>query len=67
MYIPVFGALVLLSKDITPEMRAFPKSKFFVMGALDSMAGILMTFGGIMTSGSLQALLMQVGRQAFTD
>ncbi|XXQ29777.1 EamA domain-containing protein [Plasmodiophora brassicae] len=59
VYIPVFGALVLLSKDITPEMRAFPKSKFFVMGALDSMAGILMTFGGIMTSGSLQALLMQ--------
>lgn len=33
--------------------------QFFIMGALDALSGIFMTFGGAHTSGSLQALLLQ--------
>lgn len=40
-------------------MRKFPKYKFFIMGALDALAGLFMLFGGVNTSGSTQALLLQ--------
>ena len=58
VYVPVFFGLVFMHRDkITPEMHAFPKFKFFVMGAFDAMSGILSMFGGVHTSCSLQALL----------
>jgi drug/metabolite transporter (DMT)-like permease len=62
-YIPVFWGIVVYTRIftsfITPEMLAFPKYKFFVMGALDALAGLFMLFGGTKTSGSTQALLLQ--------
>ena len=46
IYIPVNGFVLvmkmLFTKDITPEMKAFPKTKFLVMGFLDSLAGIIL-------------------------
>jgi drug/metabolite transporter (DMT)-like permease len=62
-YIPVFWGIVaytmMFTKAITPQMLKFPKYKFFIMGALDAMAGLFMLFGGVNTSGSTQALLLQ--------
>jgi len=58
VYVPVFFGIVWLSGDaITPEMRNFPKFQFFVMGVFDALSGVLAMFGGVHTSGSLQALL----------
>lgn len=85
-YLPFFFGLVAyelaFTNLITPEMRAFPKSKFFAMGAFDAVSGVFMSvalslsrcvsvaptrgvcliprrlFGGVHTSGSTQALLM---------
>mgnify|MGYP001076971382 CR=1 FL=1 len=63
IYMPVFWPIVwyfmLKTKRITPEMRQFPVWKYAVMGALDSLAGILMVCGGAKTSGPLQQLLIQ--------
>ena len=45
IYIPVNGFAcilkLLLTNDITPEMRAFPLRNFAVMGVLDSLAGLI--------------------------
>lgn len=61
VYIPIFSGLVWyeikFTRHITWEMRAFPKSKFFVMGLCDALAGMLMLVGGVHTTGSYQALL----------
>lgn len=63
VYVPVFWSIVvwtrIFTRKITPQMMKFPKYKFFVMGALDALAGIFMLFGGVHTSGSTQALLLQ--------
>ena len=46
VYIPVFWAVVayeyFFTSFITPQMLKFSKFKFFVMGALDSLAGVFM-------------------------
>jgi hypothetical protein len=58
VYIPVFFGIVFLrSNEITPEMRAFPKIKFFYMGLFDAISGVLSMIGAIHTGGGLQALL----------
>lgn len=63
VYIPIFWpvvwGLMLFTSRITPDMRAFPIWKFFVMGALDAGSGVLMIFGGNQTSGAMQQLLIQ--------
>eukprot|EP01096_Ripella_sp_DP13-Kostka_P013751 TRINITY_DN601_c0_g1_i1.p1 TRINITY_DN601_c0_g1~~TRINITY_DN601_c0_g1_i1.p1 ORF type:complete len:525 (-),score=217.52 TRINITY_DN601_c0_g1_i1:76-1527(-) len=62
IYIPVFWPVVwtlMWAGKITKEMREFPWWKFVVMGMLDSLAGLLMTFGGAHTNGSMQLLLSQ--------
>eukprot|EP00455_Lapot_gusevi_P035260 TRINITY_DN3903_c0_g1_i1.p1 TRINITY_DN3903_c0_g1~~TRINITY_DN3903_c0_g1_i1.p1 ORF type:complete len:449 (-),score=155.54 TRINITY_DN3903_c0_g1_i1:314-1660(-) len=63
VYVPIFGGVVAylmyFTDSITPEMRQFPKMKFLVMGAMDSLSGVFMLFGGVKTSGSTQALLFQ--------
>eukprot|EP00808_Paulinella_micropora_P021148 g9383.t1 len=61
VYMPIFYALVQyqihFTETISPWMRAFPQYKFFIMGAADGLASLLMLFGGVHTSGSMQALL----------
>ena len=63
VYLPIFGSVVLyefyFTDWITEEQTKFPKYKFFVMGALDSVAGIFSLFGGVYTSGNTQGLLFQ--------
>lgn len=62
VYLPIFGLIVLwelkFTNFITPEMREFPKRKYLTMGVFDALSGIFMLFGGIHTSGSFQALLL---------
>jgi len=62
-YIPIFGAVVLyeilFTTLISPEQRAFPFYKFFIMGALDAVNGYFVVIGGIGTSGTMQQLLNQ--------
>ena len=45
-FVPIFWAIVFWTRKftnyITPEMLATPKSKFFWMGAMDAMSGIMM-------------------------
>jgi drug/metabolite transporter (DMT)-like permease len=67
VYVPVFLTVVAWERSklapvatreaYTPEVRTFPKTKFLVMGAFDSLAGVLALFAGVHTSGSTQALL----------
>lgn len=63
VYLPIFGAVVLyefkFTDYITEEQTKFPKYKFFIMGMLDSIAGIFTLFGGVYTSGNTQGLLFQ--------
>ena len=62
VYLPIFFGIVAWefkwTNYITPEMTAFPKRKFLFMGLFDALSGICMLFGGIHTSGSFQALLL---------
>jgi drug/metabolite transporter (DMT)-like permease len=62
VYVPIFFGVVAyemkFTNYITKEMTDFPKRKFVWMGLFDSLAGILMVFGGVRTSGSTQALLL---------
>jgi len=62
VYLPIFFGIVAwefkFTSYITPEMTAFPKRKFLFMGLFDALSGICMLFGGIHTSGSFQALLL---------
>lgn len=62
VYLPIFFGIVAyefkFTNFITPEMTAFPKRKFLFMGLFDALSGICMLFGGIHTSGSFQALLL---------
>lgn len=62
VYLPIFFGIVLyefkFTDYITPTMTAFPKRKFLFMGLFDALSGIFMLFGGIHTSGSFQALLL---------
>jgi drug/metabolite transporter (DMT)-like permease len=62
VYLPIFFGIVAwefkFTNYITPEMTAFPKRKFLFMGLFDALSGICMLFGGIHTSGSFQALLL---------
>eukprot|EP01104_Vermistella_antarctica_P015975 TRINITY_DN5354_c0_g1_i1.p1 TRINITY_DN5354_c0_g1~~TRINITY_DN5354_c0_g1_i1.p1 ORF type:complete len:520 (+),score=90.27 TRINITY_DN5354_c0_g1_i1:296-1855(+) len=62
VYLPIFWPIVwysMFSGAITAEQREFPLWKFLVMGGLDSTAGLLMLFGGALTSGPIQLLLAQ--------
>merc|ERR1719146_183363 len=64
VYIPLSFAYILpvlkWGKAITQEQRDIPRYKFAIMGALDSMAGIMQVFGvNFITSGSLIVLLFQ--------
>jgi CRT-like, chloroquine-resistance transporter-like len=51
IYVPinfaVIGLKLLFTNDITPDQRDFPWYKFLVMGALDSMQGLLIVVGGL--------------------
>lgn len=62
IYLPIFGVIVgytlKYTNLITPEMLAFPKRKYLWMGCFDALSGICMLFGGLHTSGSFQALLV---------
>eukprot|EP01095_Lingulamoeba_sp_RSL-Kostka_P004570 TRINITY_DN157_c0_g1_i1.p1 TRINITY_DN157_c0_g1~~TRINITY_DN157_c0_g1_i1.p1 ORF type:complete len:503 (+),score=149.18 TRINITY_DN157_c0_g1_i1:53-1561(+) len=64
IYLPVFWPIVLIfwffTDRITPEMKKFPIWKYGIMGCLDALAGLLMTFGGAQTSGPMQLLLSQL-------
>jgi tryptophan-rich sensory protein len=57
VYIPIFFGLVAYERSytslITADMMAFPKIRFFWMGAADAIAGLLMLFGGIGTAGNI--------------
>jgi drug/metabolite transporter (DMT)-like permease len=61
VYIPIFFAVVEWEKRhtdrITPAMTSFPKRHFAVMGTADALAGVLMLFGGVHSTGGMQALL----------
>lgn len=61
VYVPIFFAVVAyqfkFTNWITPAMTNISKFKFFVMGAFDSLSGVLALFGAAQTSGTLQALL----------
>jgi hypothetical protein len=63
VYVPIFGFVVWYTRaftnTITPEMDAFPKKKFFVMGVFDALSGVCALFGGVYTSGNTQGLLAQ--------
>jgi len=63
IYIPVNGVVLLVklffTKDITPEMKAFPVHKYAVMGLLDSLQGLLIVVGGAFVPGIMQNLLLQ--------
>ncbi|KAF0720314.1 Aste57867_403 [Aphanomyces stellatus] len=63
VYIPLSFAYILpmikYGKAITLEQRAIPKRKFAIMGALDSVAGILQVFAATYLGGSLLILLGQ--------
>mmetsp|Transcript_44015 Transcript_44015/g.71630 ORF Transcript_44015/g.71630 Transcript_44015/m.71630 type:complete len:468 (+) Transcript_44015:218-1621(+) len=48
-----------VSKQITPEMKAFPMIKFAIMGLFDALSSYLGTIGGVYTAGQLQTLLDQ--------
>jgi len=49
----------ILTKTITPAMREYPKYKFAIMGLFDSLAGLIVTVGGVKVSGIMQSLLLQ--------
>lgn len=61
VYVPFFAIICayyyLYTNAITDEMLEIKKIKFFSLGAFDSLAGLLMLFGAVHTSGSNQALL----------
>ena len=64
IYMPVLFAYIIpmmyFGTAITPEQRAIPQHKFAVMGALDSLAGVMQSFAtNYITSGSLLILLQQ--------
>ncbi|CEM02178.1 unnamed protein product [Vitrella brassicaformis CCMP3155] len=62
IYVPIFLSLVIYTDmrgGITPEMKSFPRRRFAVMGAFDSLAGICMVLGGVNTSGTTQVILQQ--------
>ncbi|CEG42496.1 UAA transporter [Plasmopara halstedii] len=63
VYIPISFAYILpmikYGSAITWEQQNIPKSKFAVMGGLDSIAGILQVFAATYLSGSLIILLGQ--------
>eukprot|EP00403_Amphidinium_massartii_P024349 CAMPEP_0178393422 /NCGR_PEP_ID=MMETSP0689_2-20121128/12177_1 /TAXON_ID=160604 /ORGANISM="Amphidinium massartii, Strain CS-259" /LENGTH=366 /DNA_ID=CAMNT_0020014009 /DNA_START=63 /DNA_END=1159 /DNA_ORIENTATION=+ len=51
---------MMFTKQITPEMYAFPKRHFVVMGALDGLATLFQCLGTAYTPGSLTLLLNQL-------
>ena len=58
----LFAAVALWRRRtgaVTDEMTRFPKLKFAVMGLWDSLACVLMMFGGVKTPGAVQQLLNQ--------
>ncbi|RHY29419.1 hypothetical protein DYB32_005151 [Aphanomyces invadans] len=63
VYIPLSFAYILpmikYGNAITVDQRRIPKCKFAVMGALDSVAGILQVFAATYLGGSLLILLGQ--------
>src|SRR4051794_12594530 len=44
---------------LSPEMRAFPKSRFAMMGGLDAVAGLFAIVGGALTAGQVQIVVQQ--------
>ena len=56
----VIGWKLAYTDDITPEMLAYPKSRFFYMCCFDSVASILTFIATPGTPGSLTALLPQM-------
>eukprot|EP00698_Gefionella_okellyi_P011877 TRINITY_DN3161_c0_g1_i1.p1 TRINITY_DN3161_c0_g1~~TRINITY_DN3161_c0_g1_i1.p1 ORF type:complete len:599 (+),score=60.86 TRINITY_DN3161_c0_g1_i1:41-1837(+) len=63
VYIPVNFAVIffklVFTNHITKDQMQFPKYKFAVMGALDSLQGLLIVVGGSKVPGVMQNLLMQ--------
>jgi hypothetical protein len=57
---PVVWYKMLRTKDITPEMRAFPMYKFAIMGALDTSYNLLSTFPQPYLGGDLCNVMSQV-------
>lgn len=58
---PLFAVVAYLyhAGHITPEMQAFPKSKFALMALFDCVGGIMYMFGSVYTQGTLISLLNQ--------
>lgn len=63
VYLPVNFTVIFFklcfTNQIDAEQRAFPKWKFFVMGLMDSLQGLLIVVGGVQVPGMMQNLLLQ--------
>ena len=59
IFFPLVWAQMIFTRDITPEVRAFPQRRFAAMGALDTLAGFMVLMGGAHISGPSQVLLSQ--------
>ena len=55
----IVGHKLLLTDDITPEMRRFPIWKFCFIGLMDGLSDLLQSIGGVDTPGSWQVLMNQ--------
>jgi uncharacterized membrane protein len=57
---PIVWYKMLFTKDITPEMKAFPQYKFLIMGLLDTLYNLLSTFPQPKLGGDLSNVMSQV-------
>ncbi|KAF0695388.1 Aste57867_13822 [Aphanomyces stellatus] len=57
---PVVWYKMLFTKDITPEMKAFPKHKFAIMAFLDSLFNLMAAFPTPHIGGNLANVLGQL-------
>lgn len=57
---PVVWYKMLFTKDITPEMKAFPQYKFLIMGLLDTLYCLFSTFPQPKLGGDLVNVTSQV-------
>ena len=64
MYIPICFAYIIpmvrFSNAISKAQQDIPKMKFGVMGALDSVAGIMQVFAGIISFYSLYIIVYKI-------
>lgn len=57
---PIVWYKMLFTKQITPEMRAFPQYKFLIMGLLDTLYNLFSTFPQPKLGGDLSNVMSQV-------